>query len=461
MTRRLLLLPILLLAAFLRLYHFDSAPPGLYRDEAMEGSSALEALETGRYQPFYPEDGGREGLYINVAAVSIRAFGNTASALRLPAAICGILTVWGLYALAAEQFSLEIGLLSAFFLATSFWHINFSRMAFRSIAAPMFLAWALYFVFVALRRFREAKPYWVIAVLAGVLYGLGFYTYIAFRATPLLLLVVWLSGPRKTGRIPALFAAAATITAAPLVLYFLRHPGTFLGRASQVAVTNAPHPVWEVVLNLWRTGRMFSTRGDVNWRHNIAWRAELFWPVAILFVLGIVLGKHRRFALCWLAVGALPAVLSGEAVPHALRSLLMVPAVCLLAAEGALLLYRWLAPRLPHRLPPLLASAVLLALAGEPYHTYFHLWAANPNVPPAFDSAAVRIAGQIRRLPPGTPTVVIAGDFVEAQPVMYLTRSYTPAQQRAAHIRYLLNVPCAPSTASPADTVFCLPGAVK
>ena len=99
---RWLLLPILLLAAFLRLYQVGAVPHGLHPDEAMNGSNALEVLETGRPQIFYPENNGREGLFINVQTLSVAIFGNDAFALRMPAAIFGILTVWGVYLLTAE-----------------------------------------------------------------------------------------------------------------------------------------------------------------------------------------------------------------------------------------------------------------------------------------------------------------------------------------------------------------------
>src|ERR1035437_10716056 len=93
-------------------------------DEAMNGNNAREVLETGRFAPFYPENGGREGLYINVSTLFLRFLGNQAWVLRLPAAIFGILTVWGVYLLAAELYSPPVGLLASFFLATSFWHIT-------------------------------------------------------------------------------------------------------------------------------------------------------------------------------------------------------------------------------------------------------------------------------------------------------------------------------------------------
>src|SRR3989344_4118569 len=145
---------VLIIAIFLRTYHLKELPPGLYPDEAMNGSNTLEAIETGNYKVFYPENNGREGLFINLQSLSVRAFGAEPWALRLPSTIFGILTVLGLYLLGRELFSARVGLLGAFLLATSFWHINFSRIGFRAIMAPFFITWALYFL---LKSFNQAR----------------------------------------------------------------------------------------------------------------------------------------------------------------------------------------------------------------------------------------------------------------------------------------------------------------
>jgi len=217
-----------------------------------------------------------KGFYINVAAVSIGLFGNQAWALRLPAVIFGILTVWGLYLLVAELATVEVALMTAFLLATSFWHINFSRMALRAIAAPCFLTWSLYLLRIGRKRASAGRRSVRIALMAGACYGLGFYTYVAYRATPLLmrplLITVCLKRVRWKGWLG--FAGAACLVTIPLAIYFLGHPGTFLGRTAQVSVLHRDHPAWEVVLNSWRTARMLFTRGDTNWRRPVPdWKA--------------------------------------------------------------------------------------------------------------------------------------------------------------------------------------------
>src|SRR3989338_9660055 len=91
---------IIPLAVFFRFYQIDSFPPGLYPDEAMNGNNALSALEAGSFKVFYPENNGREGLFINLQAISVGLFGNNPWSLRIVSAIIGTLTVIGLYLLA-------------------------------------------------------------------------------------------------------------------------------------------------------------------------------------------------------------------------------------------------------------------------------------------------------------------------------------------------------------------------
>ena len=114
-----LLVVILIIASFLRLYNLMPAdnnggflPPGLYPDEAMNGNNIVEAMEQRDLKVFYPENFGREGLFINIQGGFIRHIGLISPighiyepwVLRLPSAIFGILTVLGLYFLTKKLF---------------------------------------------------------------------------------------------------------------------------------------------------------------------------------------------------------------------------------------------------------------------------------------------------------------------------------------------------------------------
>src|ERR1700722_1817749 len=411
-TRIWLLVGVLIIATFFRFYHLTTTPPGLYPDEAMEGVNAQNVAQTGRFKVFYPEDNGREGLYVNILALAFKyqILPQTAPwSARVPAAVAGVLTVLGVYFLVAELFnahdepkgisfgekegvspadkskSATLALLSSFFLATSFWHINFSRIAFRAILAPCCLVWTVYLLLKMIRAGKLLVSS-LLAIPAGIIYGLGFYTYISFRITPLLLLL-FIPFFRKTPRFwteVSLFLTATVFTALPIGWYYLHHPVDFFGRMSQVSAFDDASPFLTLSTNAILTALMLVWRGDLNWRHNFSEAPELFWPIGILFVLGIAIatkfvvesvfekspgriaiaadGRNyadelsRRsalfapcFLLVWLVLGALPAILSNDSIPHALRSLLMVVPAIVFAAMGALLLYDFLASRLDHR----------------------------------------------------------------------------------------------------------------
>lgn len=467
---RMLLAAILAIAAFLRLSQLSTQPRGLYRDEAMNGNNVLQILETGRFQVFYPENNGREGLFVNASVPFVSLLGNTAYAIRLPAALFGIFTVWGVYCLAAELFPVAVGLAAAFFVATSYWHVTFSRMALRANAAGFFLAWGLFLLVVAARRLQGGKLGIATMALAGVVYGIGFHTYIAYRATPLLvllMLVYYLRQARKEGwagafwKGVAAFAVAVTLVVLPLLIYFAQNPGTFFGRTTQVSVANDPNPAFSVAGNIWKTALMFFVSGDTNWRHNYDGQPEVYWPVAILFAAGIVVaaGEARRgsFAhgvmLGWLAIAAVPVVLSNDAIPHALRSVLMIPPVFVLAAVGAHWVYASVAPKVPPRVMLGLGALMAGMLCWQPYHTYFDLWVPNPKVASAFDAGLIEIAEQLNAMPAAAPKVIAVatgGDLangtpLSVAPLVYLTRSYTKKQQDAANIHYAMPTPGEPA----------------
>ena len=174
------LLIILIIAAFFRLWQLDSIPPGLYPDEAINGNEALDILQQGKFKIFYPENNGREGLFIWLISFSFLIFGPSIWAIKIVPAIFGILTVLGLYLLTKELFRIEncklkianlkseiIALTASFFLAISFWHINFSRIGFRAILVPFVLVFGFYFLF---RGFRQKKI--LFFVISGIFFGL-------------------------------------------------------------------------------------------------------------------------------------------------------------------------------------------------------------------------------------------------------------------------------------------------
>ncbi len=524
-----LLLLIIGIAAFLRLWGLPSVPPGLYPDEAMNGNNALEALATGDSKVFYPENNGREGLFINIQSVSIALFGNEPWALRLPSALFGILTVLGVYFLTRELFkgakifsspkppeasgygSSEareraedkqvsslgkrsglreeeiLALFAAFLLATSFWHINFSRIGFRAIMAPAFLTWGVYLLLLSLNKITiavsklknsklirnsklEIRNLLILPALAGVIYGLGMHSYIAYRATPLLILFIigiyWFKNKDRQTRKRILLASfffilASIIVFLPLGLYFFQHPDSFFGRTTQVSVFASEAPLKNLVLNTAKTLGMFNFAGDYNWRHNLAGAPQLFWPVGVMFLIGVFLAiksffrnskleiKNSSLAimLVWLGVAMLPVIISNEGMPHALRAILMIPPVFILSGIGGIAIYNFFTRKIENIFVIKTAAIFLLFfILLNTYFTYFVRWAKNPNTADVFAKNYVEIGRQLNSLPAELPKYVIVnaggvdvrGLPMPTQTVMFLTDTFTPEKQGKKNIHYLL-----------------------
>ena len=99
-----ILIGILVLATFLRLWNLSNVPPHLTPDEAALGYNAYSILKTGRdeYGQLFPiifKSFGdyKPGLYIYLTVPSVAIFGLNEFAVRFPGALAGIMAVWLIY----------------------------------------------------------------------------------------------------------------------------------------------------------------------------------------------------------------------------------------------------------------------------------------------------------------------------------------------------------------------------
>jgi len=362
---------VLLVATALRFVAFGQVPPGLYHDEAYHGLDAVDILHGmppyGGIPCYFPANNGREPLFVYLIALAMGLLGKSPFALRVVAFFAGLVTVAATAAMARMLFSRRVGFLTAGVLAVTLWHVHLSRVGFRAVLLPLFIALTVWQV---ARGFKTGRRYHWLA--AGLLYGLSFYTYMAARFTPVALaafgLYVLATQPALRSRRAfisnlqlwrrvGLAALTALVTLAPLAAYAVAHPDVVLGRPGQVFVLNPTindGDLWGTLgAHALHTLGMFFVRGDRIWRHNVPWR-PVFDPVlGLAFILGLVVAlcRARRepaagFALIWTAVMSLPTFLAEDA-PHFLRAVGVLPVVACLPALGL----DWLAARLPF-LPP-------------------------------------------------------------------------------------------------------------
>ena len=289
-----LLIGILILAGFLRFYHLTSLPPGLYPDEASYGNDAAYISHSLRLKVFYRD----EGIFVNILAVLFRFHllpTNKPWSVRFPSAAAGVLTVLGIYLFVAELFGDAPGLCAAFLLATAFWHIHLSRLGFLASFAALFLTFAAYFLSRAYKTTSRAA--WYYAILAGITFSSGFYSYI-IPVSPLILLIFvpFFKGTRGFWKRSSIFLTASFIIGLPIGRFFVRYPDAFFVRMRQISVTNDEHPTRTFASNLVKTALEFNFRGDQNWRQNISGAPQLFWPVGILFIIGLILAVRWIWA---------------------------------------------------------------------------------------------------------------------------------------------------------------------
>jgi 4-amino-4-deoxy-L-arabinose transferase-like glycosyltransferase len=417
---------ILFIAFFFRFYQLFLIPPGLYPDVAINGNEAFFSLKNKDFKVFYPENYGREGLMMWLIALSFKIFGVSIFSIRVVAATIGILTVLGLYLLAKELFHQEkifaekIALFSSFLLAVSFWHTNFSRIGFRVILLPFVLVFSFYFLFKAIRKKSTFD-----SILAGIFFGLGFYTYTSFRMAVLILPFIFIpfwflykrEGLQKKFLLLALYFLLLTFfVALPIGIYFLKNPQDFISRATPVSIFKAENPIKEFLKSLILHLGMFNFHGDPNWRHNFGGKPMLFWPVGILFLIGFFLSineliryrKNKNLSLAishlllvvWFFVMLLPGILTREGLPHSLRVAGTIPPAFIFSGLGAFWVYQFLEKKLKNKLilNALLISFLFFVLISE-FNKYFLVWAKKPEVKSEYTQEYLLMGKYLNSLP--------------------------------------------------------------
>ena len=486
----------MLIASFFRLWDLKNVPPGLWADEAVNGVNTLRILERGPsdggWKVFYPENFGREGFFINIQSLFVQVLGTEPWVLRLPSAIFGILTVLGLLLMTRELFKTRVALFTSFFLATSFWHINFSRIGFRAIMAPFFLVWSFYFLFLGIRlassprsptsdlqRSRtssRALPE-IIFAIAGILFGLGFHSYLAYRVAPIIALYpLWIFFKNyRAGKLRdyacapcliVLFILMAIIAASPLLIYYAKNPADFFGRTSGISIFQSPEPLAQFSGNFVKTFQMFFLFGDFNWRHNFAGSPELWWPLGLLFLIGIwqslklALPKAFtkpgaeaenfpiKFVLLWFIVMLLPVAVSNEGLPHALRAIVLIPPVMIFAALGLEILLQKIGAQYKNQKTVFTALLLAFFLAGvaHTYNTYFIRWAPDFKVHESFQADLAEKARWLKNQPDNIKKYVVTGETdkvdltgspMSLQPIIFITDTFYESERKKKNIYYV------------------------
>ena len=191
MNKKILLILILVLSIFLRVFKIESHPATLYGDEQAFAWNAYNILKTGQdeYGEAYPLqfrsfNDYKAPIPVYILVPFIRIFDLNTFSIRLPIVIVSVITVYFVYLLTRQFFGYKISLLSAFLMSISPWHIHLSRGYFESTLALLFFIAGNYFYLKYLKRPNSLKN----IIISMFFFALTIYSYF----TPRILLIIYL-----------------------------------------------------------------------------------------------------------------------------------------------------------------------------------------------------------------------------------------------------------------------------
>jgi streptogramin lyase/4-amino-4-deoxy-L-arabinose transferase-like glycosyltransferase len=440
----LILLTILAVAVWLRLWRFDELPFGTWYDEAENGLQALRILQTPEFWPLFVGSIHAPAHYLYLITWAFEAFGVSTQSIRLVSVVMGVATVLAGYWVGRELFGRMGGLLLAFLLAVARWNINFSRIGMYNASTPLFELLVIGLLLRGLRRGRYLDY-----ALAGLALGWGLCFYAAFQlfvpVVGLFLLALMISERgflRRAWSGLALLTAMTLLVIAPVLRFAYEKPDLYFARTKNTALFAKTAPEERLAGLLENTRKhllMFNYRGDPNGRHNLPGEPMLDPYSGALFVLGLGVSlwaglrgqTWARLLLLplWLAITLLGGILSLDfEAPQSLRAIGTQPVVYILAVIPLWLLWRaWrdeggrYAPRAV--LAPLL---LLLGVIGvSNFHTYFFRQAADFAVWNAFSTPETITATLLGQMDVATVPYVIS--FFHGHPTInFLARGSRP-----------------------------------
>ncbi|MFZ3069206.1 MAG: glycosyltransferase family 39 protein [Microgenomates group bacterium] len=363
----LILVGILSIAAFFRLFNLSTLPISLFGDEIDVGYHAWSLITTGRdymgnLLPTYIHSLSewRAPLLMYITAPFVGILGPTAFAVRLPVALLGVASVYPLYLLVKHlSKNTTLALLSALVLALTPWHIHYSRASFEVVPLIFLLLWGTY-LFTKEKYFASLIPF-----------VLTFYTYSTANIfTPLFVLgLLLIYRPKlnlKKNWAKLILPVILILPMAYNVLF-----GQASGRFGIISVFNDQKIIDQLIIKRtdpWIKASPFETvfhnkyfayataigsnyvsalspqflflKGDPFFRHSISEQGELLWIFLPFFLLGLfallknISEKQNKLILLWLLLAPIPSSLTQGGGDHATRLFLMVPPLVLITAMG-------------------------------------------------------------------------------------------------------------------------------
>ncbi len=421
---------LVVVASGLRLFSVSQSPPGFYIDEAAISAQVICLKQSGmtlsgeRWPLFTPVLGGGflTPPYLAPAVLWTGLFGDSISSFRTLPAFFSILFILGSFIFGFRFWRTpEAAWLCALSAAISPWAFQFARIAWDPSLAPTYLVWAFAFLW-SQSRLKNLE-----LILSGVCFAAAAYCYPPLRIQIAVMLpfAAAVLFHRKTKhddskintseiwQIVLVFVTAALFTL-PLILKTAS--GEIQGRFQMLSIFNPAYlqsQFGEVTLLkalqalMQNFGLLLSPsylffHGDANLRHSTgvfglwSWLDTLGVFVGLLMLIFIIAGKAdlkvRKVEIAFIVVGylagLLPAALTWESNPHALRSFGAV--VFLVLGVGGSLSLMWRSSAF--------ARGAILALAFASFYAFTTVYFVQyPKLAAVwFDHTVVETAARLK-----------------------------------------------------------------
>jgi 4-amino-4-deoxy-L-arabinose transferase-like glycosyltransferase len=306
-----------LVGFILRAIRAETIPPVLNGDEASAGLSAIDFVDGRMNNIFGVGWFSFPSLFYFLQSIFIRILGQTTTALRIPSAIIGGLTISVVYLIGRRMFNPQTGLLAAIFMTGFHFHMHFSRIGLNNIWDAFWFILVLGMLWDGVEHKRRSS-----FLIAGASLGLAQYFYVTVRLLPFIILV-WLAAlavfNRKTlqGNGSSFFSLVflPVVVSMPIAWFYIKRPFDFLAPYSRVGMMGRwleneivirGWPAWRIILD-----QLYLSIKSFAIAHLEMWYSPgtgiLRWAAAIFFCLGLLLlllkwrDSRTHLLLIWLA----------------------------------------------------------------------------------------------------------------------------------------------------------------
>lgn len=381
---------IIFLAFLFRFYNLSSIPPGIHGDEA-ELTIISQKIINGKYYSFFSY--GNTGQFFEISVLGsyvqgffLRFIGDAITGMRFSSAFAGTLTVLVFFYLSRLYFKNKyVSLFTTLSLATSHFHIAYSRLALPNIWTPFFMVLIVHFLIKGIQKNKN-----IYSIYSGIVLGISLYFQQTTRVIPFMLLTIFVTkllSNMKTWKKTILQAiilfSFASIIFFPQATFYLTHPNIFSPRLNEVSIFNhlpeyfqKYHTTNVVTVILWQfinTLKVFNFGGDIGFFF-YGYQGSMVTPIiGFLFVLGLFLAFKKikdyknLILLVWFFIIVIMGGTATIDAPSTQRLVGIIPALFLITGLGVEFVYN----KLRKKYVILLLSVLLIVSSIWDYKIYF------------------------------------------------------------------------------------------